>query len=744
MIANILIDLKTASINFNYSYSVGDNLKNIIKIGQRVIVPFNNSDRLGFVIEIINEERSDLLYVKEVIDDEPFISDEFIKLCNYISKNTFISKNIVYLNLIPSVLFLNYYKEVELLDKALLPFDLYDKFKNNKLKIKTIDDDLFQRLKILKNRNIVSFGSIYKNRAYLKSNCYIKKDFFNTVILTDKMNDYLNLFNQNKIIFFDDIKKYNLSKNILNKMCSLGLIEKAYKEDKKSSDSLDFQKYISDNFIYKIISKKDLYQVETCDKFKKIEIIKQLYKNLSVGKCIYLVLESANLADFYYNNLKDLDKSYIYHPYIKDSLKISALNGEVKKNIKLLIGTKDIFLFTISSPEVIILDIDNEESPVSFDKFYFDIYDISKLKSDYNNTSILYLGAYPSVNIRYDLKSDNIYRLDKNNKKNIILSSIREDLISQNFNYLSKVSYDLILNNLENKKKVIIINSRKSDSLYLFCKNCFKIILCPKCSHAMKYYSIDDKLICPYCLNEEPKIKLCPNCSKNMLSYMGYGIEKTLKDIKKYFKNYNILYLPSPDYKKIANISLKEYDILISTRAILKSTNIPDDALIIFLNTDLDLKLPLYNSYEIVYKYLKNASSKTKNNVVVQTSLDDNFILNNCNLDYDIIYNYLLNERKLLNNPPFSNIYDILVLSNIGYLKTYQKAFDLKNSLSSRLGYNILGPTDARYYKDKKSNYIFRLTIKDKNINFDLVYDILNNLKEKNIRYKIFKYPKVI
>ena len=747
MIANILIDLKTSALNFNYSYNVGNDFKEIIKIGQRVLVPFNNTFRLGFVIEIKNEENKSLLDIKEIIDDEPFISDEFIKICNYISKNTLASPNIVYLNLIPSVLFLDYFKEVELLDKALLPFDLADKFKNNKYKIKDFDSDIFKRLKYLKSKGVVSFGSIYKNKAKPKSNCYILNDINETVVLTDKLNEIFNLFYRKKVIFLDEIKKYNISISNLNKMVKLGLIKKGYKDALNKLKDYNFEKYLPDNFTKNIISKKNLYQVSSSDIFKKIEVIKQLYSNLSVGNCIYLVCENANLADFYYENLKFLDDTFIYHPYIKESEKVKVLNKEVKKGIKLLIGTKDIFLFTISKPEVIILDIDNEETPIIFDKFYFDIFDIARLKSNLNNASILYLGALPSVSIKYELNEENILKLDENNSSNIILSSLKEDLLSENFSYLTRLSKDLILENLENNKKVIIINARKSDSLYLFCKNCFKTILCPKCSHALKYYSIADKLVCPYCLNEENKIKTCPNCQKNMISYMGYGIEKTLKDIKKYFKDYKLLYIPSPDYKRIKDgindLNQGKADILISTRSILKTQNIQNDTLILFLNTDLDLKMPLYNSYEVVYRYLKNAANKVGNNVIVQTSLDDNFILNNINLEYDEIYKYLLDERKILNNPPVINMYEVLVLSNIGYLKTFQKAFDLKCAFE-KLGYITLGPLDTRYFRDKNNSYIFKITIKKDKIDFNLVSEIISDLKEKNISYKIFKYPKLI
>ncbi|NLG31820.1 MAG: hypothetical protein GX546_04550, partial [Acholeplasmataceae bacterium] len=94
--------------------------------------------------------------------------------------------------------------------------------------------------------------------------------------------------------------------------------------------------------------------------------------------------------------------------------------------------------------------------------------------------------------------------------------------------------------------------------------------------------------------------------------------------------------------------------------------------------------------------------------------------------DYMYFYNKALASRKTANYPPYVNMSQIIV-SGIGYLKTYQESYMLKNRLENS-GFNTLGPTQALILK-RGSEYRFKLTIKH---NQDEVNQIIKILKENN------------
>ena len=69
MYANVIIEYGAKAVDKEYTYIIPSNLRNKIKIGHRVNVPFNNRDIEGFVLNITNEYDSN--YELNVRNTEP-------------------------------------------------------------------------------------------------------------------------------------------------------------------------------------------------------------------------------------------------------------------------------------------------------------------------------------------------------------------------------------------------------------------------------------------------------------------------------------------------------------------------------------------------------------------------------------------------------------------------------------------------------------------------------------------------
>lgn len=75
-----------------FHYSIPDNLSNEIAVGKRVFVPFTNRKVVGYVVGLSDE--ADVKEVKDiegVIDKEPILSDEMLKLTQWIKDTYFCS-----------------------------------------------------------------------------------------------------------------------------------------------------------------------------------------------------------------------------------------------------------------------------------------------------------------------------------------------------------------------------------------------------------------------------------------------------------------------------------------------------------------------------------------------------------------------------------------------------------------------------------------------------------------------------
>ena len=88
-VAKIALQGTTAAFDKLYSYLVPQNID--LQIGCRVIVPFGkgNIKKQGMVFAIEDSEIATLKPVSSVIDSNPILNEESIKLCEYLRETTF-------------------------------------------------------------------------------------------------------------------------------------------------------------------------------------------------------------------------------------------------------------------------------------------------------------------------------------------------------------------------------------------------------------------------------------------------------------------------------------------------------------------------------------------------------------------------------------------------------------------------------------------------------------------------------
>ena len=92
IIASVAIENSTNSFDMAYDYLVNENDSNL-KPGCRVLVPFGkgNKCRQGIVMSVSHsaETTNKLKSVMQIIDEKPILSDEMIKLIEWLKERTF-------------------------------------------------------------------------------------------------------------------------------------------------------------------------------------------------------------------------------------------------------------------------------------------------------------------------------------------------------------------------------------------------------------------------------------------------------------------------------------------------------------------------------------------------------------------------------------------------------------------------------------------------------------------------------
>jgi len=89
LVVGVLVELANKSVDRIFDYNVDDSIKDDIKVGIRVEVPFGRQTLEGFVLEIKNSsEVKDLKSVIRIIDKDIILNKELIDLGKKIKANT--------------------------------------------------------------------------------------------------------------------------------------------------------------------------------------------------------------------------------------------------------------------------------------------------------------------------------------------------------------------------------------------------------------------------------------------------------------------------------------------------------------------------------------------------------------------------------------------------------------------------------------------------------------------------------
>ena len=136
MIASIVVDCKTDSVDRTFDYLVPPCFVDSIKIGQRVYVPFARQNLLGIVVGLKEEsEYENLKEIYDILDLVPCLNEELIMLAKNMHEYYFSLYITCLLTMIPQAIRVKYEKVFEALDSDALPLDIRGLFFNNKFVI---------------------------------------------------------------------------------------------------------------------------------------------------------------------------------------------------------------------------------------------------------------------------------------------------------------------------------------------------------------------------------------------------------------------------------------------------------------------------------------------------------------------------------------------------------------------------------------------------------------------------------
>lgn len=692
MYANIIIEYETKSLNKTFIYKVPDNLKDKIKVGMKVYVPFGSKKVLGFVLELLPQNNTEFT-PKEIlsIDNEWLVLDkELLNLGQYLADTTLCTLISAYQTMLPSSLKIK---------KQEHNYELFDEFVSIKDKLKALEYICKYPRRIAQIKainNLLEVGSINKK---------------------DLSSDVFKALKENDIIRVTKEKKYRI-----NKHATTNSIKKLTPAQESVYNSLDF-------------SKHETYLLYGVTGSGKTEVyIKWIEKCISLGKTAIMLVPEIGLTTQIANRFYEAFGSdvAIFHSSLSEGEKFDEYLKIMKGEVHVVVGTRSAIFVPFKNLGIIIIDEEDSSSYKQDNTPRYHARDIAIYRGKYHNIPVVLGSATPTLESK--ARADKgVYKLLKlpNRVGSAKLPTIHIVDMESEMKKRNTIFSDLLSQKIKEKlarhEQIILLLNRRGFSTYITCSNCGYTYKCPNCDITLTYHKTSNNLVCHYCGYQKLKDNLCPKCHEESLNYYGLGTEKLEEKLKEKFPEARVVRMDQDTTRNkgmhekiIEDFKAYKYDILLGTQMISKGLDFPRVSLVGVINADASLNIPDYRSSEVTFSLLSQVSGRAGRSdipgeVILQTFNPDNYVIK-CvkENNYDHFYMQEMQFRRRLKYPPYYYLVSIKVIGK-SYEETLKEAEKAHKYLVANLKEEtiILGPTTASILKFN-NEYRMQLIIKYK------------------------------
>jgi len=243
----------------------------------------------------------------------------------------------------------------------------------------------------------------------------------------------------------------------------------------------------------------------------------------------------------------------------------------------------------------------------------------------------------------------------------------REELKAGNTSLFSRPLLAAVEESLARDEQVILFLNRRGTATFVRCGNCGFVFRCPRCSIALTYHSVEEKLTCHRCHYAIPVSQTCPQCFRHRIRFLGIGTQKVEEELKRLIPQARLLRWDRDVTTKrhaheelLSSFRDHKADVVIGTQIIAKGLDFPRVTLAGIISADMGLNLPDFRAGERTFQLLCQVAGRAgrglrAGKVIIQTYTPENYAIQAAaKHDYVSFYNQEIDYRRQYSYPPFS------------------------------------------------------------------------------------------
>ena len=695
--ALVVISVAVKTLDRVFSYKVPDELKDRLKVGMRISVPFGKGSRVieAYVIGLSDTadfDENKMKYISGIYENYPVISEKRIELAMGMQSEYYSTLSDCIQCIIPKKVKSKTYKCA------------YIDYENND--IETIDGIIAKNnkqsrvLELLKDGGSIPVSHIkdFLGIDTAPISALVKKG----VVKTEENEIYRG--------------NYNTARTV--KTAGLELNE----EQKNAVAAI-----LDDD-------KRPVLLMGVTGSGKTEVYLQAIEKVIDEGKQAIVLVPEISLTPQTVDRFTARfgDRVAVTHSRMSDGERYDQWRRACSNEIDVMIGPRSAVFTPFENLGMIIIDEEHESAyKADLQPPKYDAREIALRLSQLYGCKVVFGSATPSVTSYY-MAQKGEYRLVEMKKRvnlsppEIEIVDMRAELETGNRSIFSRALQKAAAENLQAGKQTILFLNRRGYSTFVSCRSCGHVLMCGNCNVNYTYHRFSDRLMCHYCGAETDVPKNCPVCGSEHIRYFGAGTQKIEDEIRRLFPTARVLRMDTDTTRAknshadiLDTFRNKGADILIGTQMIAKGLDFPDVTLVGVIAADMSLNLNDYHSGELTYQLITQVAGRagradSKGKVFVQTYDPENYSIQAAvSGDYEAFYRHESGFRSMMKYPPFTNIFFVLVSGEDeqAVYRVIMTLCEIMKRYNRRGDFEVFDPTPAVISKINKK-YRWRMMVK--------------------------------
>lgn len=640
MIAKVIVDISASDVDRVFDYETTDGVEK----GSRVYVPFGRQNVEGYVIDITDKTDvppEKLKRIVSVLDDRPIVSDEFLKLCDYMTSRFHLRKIDVFRLLLPAKMRGGRIKALKKTFVYVNP------------EYSDTDPNLF----IKKSAHAQMEVYEYVLDAGLAEQSYLNTNFSAAAVR--------NLIAHGIFLTRTEDVLRTPYKNIVQKDKTVTLTD----EQTAAVDSI-------------MSSDKPTLLFGVTGSGKTEVYLNCIERTLNEGKTAIMLVPEISLTPQVMRIFRSRfgDNVALLHSGLSDGERFDEWRRLLTGEARVAVGARSAVFAPLANVGLIVIDEEHDTSYISESNPRYITRDVAFFRAKCNGARVVMGSATPSTESFFAAQNGKYslvrlpHRINKLEMPEIEIVNMCKEVSYGNGGVFSAKLVTALDECLKAGNQAILFLNRRGYSSYVMCKKCGYVAKCEDCDVSLVYHKEENILKCHYCQRRYAMLDLCPQCKSPHIKQGYMGTERIVEQVNKIFPNARIIRMDNDTtrtkdahLKLLGDFASGNADILVGTQMVAKGHDFAGVTLVGIIDADMSLHFSDFRAVERTFQLITQVAGRAgreskPGKVILQTYTPGHYVYRFATAyDYEGFYSKEINLLQATGFPPFTEILRMLI-----------------------------------------------------------------------------------